>query len=107
MGTRPVHALAVDELGLRGQAAEGADGRGRPGGRSRVPVGIGVPSVATWPREAGPPRHRPRYQRGLVVGGGSSAASTTTRFGGSELTAALKSLPKSGTWTDGMPKASP
>ena len=36
LGARPVHPLAVDELGLRGQAAEGADGRGRRGGRPVV-----------------------------------------------------------------------
>ena len=29
LGARPVHPLAVDELGLRRQAAEGPDGRGR------------------------------------------------------------------------------
>ena len=34
VGARPVHALAVDELGLRRQAAEGADGRR---GRRRGP----------------------------------------------------------------------
>ena len=40
LGARPVHALAVDELGLRGQAAEGADGRrptSRPTCRSGLP----------------------------------------------------------------------
>src|SRR5204862_4925615 len=37
LGPRPVHALAVGQLGLRGQAAEGADGRGRRVGRPGVP----------------------------------------------------------------------
>ena len=37
LGARPVHPLAVDELGLRGQAAEGADGSGDDRGRHRLP----------------------------------------------------------------------
>ena len=36
LGARPVHALAVGELGLRGQAAEGADGRRRRSPRTRA-----------------------------------------------------------------------
>ena len=38
LGARPVHPLAVDELGLRGQAAEGADGRRRRRRRPRLPA---------------------------------------------------------------------
>ena len=37
LGARPVHPLAVDELGLRGEAAEGADGHPRPPGRPGLP----------------------------------------------------------------------
>ena len=38
VGARPVHSLAVAQLGLLGQAAEGADGRGGAHARSRVQV---------------------------------------------------------------------
>ena len=38
VGARPVHALAVDELGLRGQAPEGADGRRRDRRPGRLPA---------------------------------------------------------------------
>ena len=46
LGARPVHALAVDELGLRRQAPEGADGPGRDRGRHGLPAG-GLSSTAT------------------------------------------------------------
>ena len=38
VGARPVHAVAGDELGLLGQAAEGPDGRRGPVGRPLVPA---------------------------------------------------------------------
>ena len=42
LGARPVHPLAVDELGLRRQAAEGPDGRGRAHRRRRLPARLGL-----------------------------------------------------------------
>ena len=42
LGARPVHALAVDELGLRRQAAEGPDGGRRDRGRRGLPAGLGL-----------------------------------------------------------------
>ena len=38
LGARPVHALAVDELGLRREAPEGADGHRGDRGRARLPA---------------------------------------------------------------------
>ncbi len=42
LGARPVHPLAVDELGLRGQAPEGADGRRRGRRRPRFQARIAI-----------------------------------------------------------------
>ena len=54
LGARPVHALAVHELGLRRQAAEGADGSCRADRRLGLPPGLGL--------TPGPERgHRPDF----------------------------------------------
>ena len=45
LGARPVHPLAVAELGLLGPAAEGADGRGRAHAGPRLPV---VTAQGAW-----------------------------------------------------------
>ena len=57
LGARPVHPLAVDELGLRGQAPEGADGRGRADRRPGLPARLELTA---------PPREQP----GNIPGGG-------------------------------------
>ncbi len=49
VGARPVHPLAGDELGLRGQAPEGADGRARDQRRSGLPAGLVVVRLGKRP----------------------------------------------------------
>ena len=67
LGARPVHPLAVDELGLRRQAAEGPDGHRRPARRPRLPPPLTSPSS---PRRA--PAERARA--GLWWSGAALAA---------------------------------
>ena len=61
LGARPVHPLAVDELGLRRQAAEGADGPRRDRGRSATSGSRSAPSERA--RGAGGTRYRPADAR--------------------------------------------
>ena len=61
LGARPVHPLAVDELGRQRQAAEGADGHPRAAVRPRVPA-----RMSDLPATAGV----------VVVGGGVMGVST-------------------------------
>ena len=58
VGARPVHPLAVDELGLRGQAPEGADGRGGDRRRRGFPAGW-VGPVHASSEQARETRHVP------------------------------------------------
>ena len=53
VGARPVHALAEPQLGLRGPAAEGADGHPRPPGRPGLPAGLTGPGATARVPPAG------------------------------------------------------
>src|SRR5918912_2700205 len=68
MGHRPVHALAVHELGLRGQAAEGPDGHSRPPGRPRLHAAGG--------------NKRPLMYDAIVAGLGGMGSATAYQLAG-------------------------
>ena len=73
VGAGSVHPLAVDELGLRGQAPEGADGHRRRGGGPGLPAGLlrrRRPGARRWPPRPGRKR-RVAQQLEAVVGGGA------------------------------------